>query len=210
MKVNAEAFRKIQSGKQTVELRLYDDESKAIHVGDIITFKNRDNENDYVHARVRGYHRYQSFAELYERVDKTALGYDETDKADPEDMRKFYSDADEYAYGVIGIIFELAPDFKTLDEMTVQEVEQWLKNLIKQSKKIYRKFGGAAYDNIERAKAFIMYIEKYPELFADNSDYVELDFFKRVLRESITQTQSLLDKIQETEDKIGMPVINKY
>jgi len=99
---------------------------------------------------------------------------------------------------------------ENIKECTEQEAKAFIKDLVKRSKGIYRKFANAAFDNIERAKAFAAYIEKYPGLFADHLDYVECDFFKWTLRESITQTQLLLDKIQQTEDELGLPVIHKY
>ena len=210
MRVNAESFRKMQNGEKTVEVRLNDDKRRMVSIGDIVTFINRDNEDKHIHVRTKGFSWYTTFDELYEKTDKAKLGYKENETANPEDVSKYYTAADEYIYGVTGIHFELVPDYKTLDEMTEDEVKEWLKNLEKRSKKVYNKLADGAYDIIGKAKAYASYVENYPELFADDHHECNLDYFKWTLKESIRQTQALLDRIQETEEKLGLPVINKY
>lgn len=102
MKLNAEPFFAIQSGRKTVEMRLYDEKRSQIKAGDEIQFIHRDTGEVLV-CLVTGLYRYESFAQLYKNHDKASIGYADGESAHPDDMLAYYSQEDIDRYGVVGI-----------------------------------------------------------------------------------------------------------
>ncbi|MDE7082488.1 MAG: ASCH domain-containing protein [Clostridia bacterium] len=103
MKLAAEPYELIASGKKTVEVRLYDEKRKQISVGDTIEFF-RLNANVSLTAKVVAVHRFDSFRELFASAlfPKTGSGdLSETDAADT--MYKYYTKEQESHFGVLGI-----------------------------------------------------------------------------------------------------------
>ena len=100
-----EPFKSIKSGTKTIEMRLYDEKRQKIKVGDIIEFINTTTE-EKIYTKVKSLHLYDSFTELYKHFDKVALGYKETEEANPTDMEKYYPVAEQEKYGVVGIELE--------------------------------------------------------------------------------------------------------
>ena len=93
---------------------------------------------------------------------------------------------------------------------TEQEVEAFLEHLIQEAEKIRRKLQNTNSGNNQRAEVLIKYIQKYPELFMGNIEYIERDMLKWALRKHIDTMQALLAAIQECEDELGLPIIHKY
>ena len=99
---------------------------------------------------------------------------------------------------------------KRIKLQTEQEAREFVEYLIKESKRLVRRFEKNTADNNQASEALIAYITKYPELFFGDREMIENDMFKWALKENIKATQKLLDTIQEKEDEIGFPVIHKY
>ena len=102
MKLNAAPFSAIQSGRKTVEMRLYDEKRSQIQVGDEIQFIHRDT-GEVLRCLVTAIYRYGSFAQLYKNHDKVSIGYADGESAHPDDMLAYYSQEDIDRYGVVGI-----------------------------------------------------------------------------------------------------------
>lgn len=105
MRLNNEPFNKIKEGTKTVELRLLDEKRKALRVGDKIIFTNRAN-NEKIDVLVTNLFKADSFAPIYEKYSKVAMGYNEEDDAKPEDMEEYYSKEEIKKYGCIAIEIE--------------------------------------------------------------------------------------------------------
>lgn len=105
MRLEEEPFKAIKSGKQTIEVRLFDDKRSLVNVGDKITFLKRPDELESIEATVIGLSIFNSFEELFKAIDKKKFGYDEEDTLEYqlESMRKFYSVEEEKECGVVGI-----------------------------------------------------------------------------------------------------------
>lgn len=105
MKLNPSPFELIREGEKTIELRLYDEKRKTVALGDIITFRNTENLNDTIVARVVDLFVFPSFDELYKNLPLTECGYtkENADTASPRDMEKYYSKEMQQKYGVVGI-----------------------------------------------------------------------------------------------------------
>ncbi len=106
MKLNKEPFELISNGIKTIEMRLYDEKRQQISVGDFIVFISRENGEE-VTTRVLALHRFPSFRELYNNMDKKSIGYKENEIASPKDMEKYYPVEDIEKYGVVGIEVEV-------------------------------------------------------------------------------------------------------
>ena len=204
MKLEPKYFAKIKSGEKSVELRLNDEKRKPITSGDVIVFANTESAKERVAVRVDGYYVYSSFAELFDKVDNKKLK-----GCTLADAEKIYTKQDQKKYGVKGIMFTLIP-YKTLDEMSQDEIEQQVKNLYKHcSKTITQIFKNL--DKGDELLEFMTHLAKHQtEIFYDNLDETNYDIFKWSLAEHIKKTQTLLDTLQEKEDEIGFPIIHKY
>ena len=104
MKLNPDPFEMICSGKKTIELRLNDEKRQKIKVGDIIEFSHIQTGEKLI-AKVIAIHKFDSFAELYQKLPLLKCGYTESDitTAKPEDMNLYYTPEQQEKYGVLGI-----------------------------------------------------------------------------------------------------------
>ena len=104
MKLNPDPFEMICSGKKTIELRLNDEKRQKIKVGDIIEFSHIQT-GEKLTAEVIAIHRFDSFAELYQKLPLLKCGYKKADidTAKPEDMDLYYTPEQQAKYGVLGI-----------------------------------------------------------------------------------------------------------
>lgn len=104
MKLFPAPFEMIESGKKTVELRLFDEKRQQIKAGDTVVFTNT-KTGETVTATVVKLHRFDSFEELYQSLPLLKCGYttENVDNATPSDMEQYYSKAEQEKYGVVGI-----------------------------------------------------------------------------------------------------------
>ena len=107
MKLNDSPFRKIKSGKKTIEMRLNDEKRKLLKKDDIIIFCNRNDNNKTIKVKVVDLHKFENFEQLYNKFDKIKLGYNKNEVASPVDMEQYYSKEDIKKYGVVGIEIKL-------------------------------------------------------------------------------------------------------
>ncbi|MBQ4071016.1 MAG: ASCH domain-containing protein [Clostridia bacterium] len=107
MTLDAEYFEKIENGTKTVELRLYDEKRRQIRLGDIILF-NRKGERDVLRTRVVGLCTAPSFAVLLSDGALLARALPCADSLEAQQLlRRFYTEADEARWGVVGIEIKL-------------------------------------------------------------------------------------------------------
>ena len=102
MHLQEKPFYMIKSGQKDIEMRLYDDKRKQIKVGDTIEFSNTET-GQAVNTKVTNISVYENFEQIYDKYDKTRLGYLENEEARAEDMNKYYSQEEVKKYGVVGI-----------------------------------------------------------------------------------------------------------
>lgn len=115
MNLASEPFRLIESGKKTVEIRLYDEKRRTIKRDDIIEFMFCDNVGKALKAKVTGTRRFNTFAELMQSdlFDKT--GFEGMPEQAAQSMYKYYTPELEKQYGVLAIEFELLGDERSSD-----------------------------------------------------------------------------------------------
>ena len=95
-------FNLFQSGKKKVEMRLNKNGREEIKPGDYIIFTNQ-SSGEEMKALVLSVSKFSSFNELYASYPKEMLGYQENEKADPDDMLIYYKKEDILRYGVLAI-----------------------------------------------------------------------------------------------------------
>lgn len=97
MNLENEEFERIKNKEQSVEIRLYDVKRKALKVGDIITFTNRDTM-EKVDVKITALENYKTMEELLDSYELSVLGLKEK-KAD------YYTEEEINKYGVLAILF---------------------------------------------------------------------------------------------------------
>lgn len=106
MNLHPAPFASIKAGVKDVEMRLYDDKRRLIKVGDQITFTNNVS-GEQLTASVLAVNNFASFEELYNAYDKIRIGYNESEIANPEDMKQYYPDTEMQKSGVCAIEIKL-------------------------------------------------------------------------------------------------------
>ena len=108
MRLKDEPFYKIKDGSKTIEMRLLDEKRQLINLGDEIEFARQENESEKICTIVLALHKFKSFRELYEILDITKCGYNESEKekASYIDMEEYYPKEKQEKYGVVGIEIE--------------------------------------------------------------------------------------------------------
>lgn len=108
MNLCSEPFNSIKNKEKIYELRLLDSKRQKLKVGDTITFTNLDNK-ETLSVKVVGLHKFSSFEELNNNLPLDKCGYNESNinKANPNDMEKYYSKEKQSQYGVVGIEISL-------------------------------------------------------------------------------------------------------
>ena len=98
-------FERIQSGRKTIEMRLYDEKRSQIKVGDTLVFVHTEDSTRTLTATVRALHRFSDFAALYAALPLEKCGYlpEEIATASPANMDVYYSVERQAQYGVVGI-----------------------------------------------------------------------------------------------------------
>ncbi len=104
MNLHPGPFAMIQSGRKTIELRLYDEKRQQIQPGDTIQFTSTA-DGSKLAVSVVALHRFDSFDALYKTLPLLQCGYTEADiaTASPADMAVYYSPIQQAQYGVVGI-----------------------------------------------------------------------------------------------------------
>ena len=117
MGLNKEPFTMMQSGKKSVELRLFDENRRRLNPGDRIVFTCLPCEEEKLAVEVTALHRYRTFEELFAEISPARCGFDEgtSVEAAANGMKKYYSRELICAYGVLGIDVELVDLEETLE-----------------------------------------------------------------------------------------------
>ena len=102
MKLKNKPFTMIKIGRKNIELRLYDEKRRKLNIDDEIIFQNIE-DGETISVTVLALHKYESFTELYKHFDKVAMGYEDDEIANPDDMNEYYSPEKQKQYGVVGI-----------------------------------------------------------------------------------------------------------
>ena len=103
LRLNPIPFEQIQKGRKTIEMRLYDEKRQMFKIGDILIFKNRNDESNFIKTQILNLHLFSNFEDLYNNIDKQKLGYEPHETAKASDMEEYYSKEEQNKFGVVGI-----------------------------------------------------------------------------------------------------------
>lgn len=107
MKLRKEPFYRIRNGAKTIEYRLNDEKRSLLRIGDYIRFAEitETGNGGIITVQIEDIILAPTFTELKEKLILAGILGDE--QFSPETMRKYYFQADEKRYGVIGIKIKL-------------------------------------------------------------------------------------------------------
>jgi ASC-1-like (ASCH) protein len=105
LNLNPSPFEMIQSGRKTIEMRLWDEKRSQIRVGDTLVFVHTEDASLTLTTTVIALHLFPDFAALYAALPLDKCGYlpEEMAIASPADMNIYYSAERQAQYGVVGI-----------------------------------------------------------------------------------------------------------
>lgn len=106
MHLEGEIFNLVNNNIKDIEIRINDEKRRKLKVGDIITLKNRDN-NDNINVKITNLEYFSSFNECIDNYDLKRLYNDKISKKEFFNLLyKFYTKEEEKKYGVVAIIFK--------------------------------------------------------------------------------------------------------
>ena len=93
---------------------------------------------------------------------------------------------------------------------TNEEFEQWINAIQKQAGRNFFKQGKLGVKSDINIDTLLIYLDKYPELFAEQYDEISRDMLKWSLNESIKKHRTMIDKIQEIERELGLAMHHEW
>ena len=108
MKLDAQFFDQVKSGKKIYEVRLYDEKRQKIGIGDNIIFKKQPELIDGVVVRVVDVKRFDTFEQMAQTLSLSSVGFDNKNAGQVSRFyRSIYSREDEKKFGVVAFKIEL-------------------------------------------------------------------------------------------------------
>jgi len=195
-------FDKVKDGTMTTWLTINDDFAKSIQIGE--TFRIMcDETSELVFARCTGFYVYDTFDQLYGKVDINTLGYNKKDSANKElikdQMFHRCSPEMEKQHGVRGIKFEYVGEYKELEDMTDKELETFFNELINGVINTQRKLMESINGNDRMLDVLTKYIDNNPKLFlacSEQDGAIDTNMFKWLLAENMERTKKLIELIE--------------
>lgn len=107
LKIQPRYFNYINNGTKRIELRLYDEKTQQITIGDTILFQKEPELITTMKAKVIGLLRYNSFEELFNDFNIEIMADISMTKQELLDaLNGFYTSEQQKQYGVLGIRIE--------------------------------------------------------------------------------------------------------
>ncbi len=105
MKLLKDPFKRILSGKKTIEIRLFDEKRQKLRVGDTIEFSQFSNLENKTKVEIVDLLRYETFKDLLNDFGGEYYGYPEDCPFNDllDNIYKIYLKEQEQKYGVLGI-----------------------------------------------------------------------------------------------------------
>ncbi len=91
-----------------------------------------------------------------------------------------------------------------------KDVEKWLTALMKKATGLLERHQKNMTDNNETTDALLLFLDKYPELFADTYGEINRDMLKWALAENSKKNRQLIDKIQEIEKTLNLDIHHEW
>ena len=206
-------YKKVKSGEMTTWLTLNDEWARSIQIDEIVRVMN-DNTSEVCYVRVNGFLVYSTFDQLYDKVDKSTIGYNKKDSQNVALIKNQMAfqclPEHEKKHGVRGIMFEYLPNFKTLDEMTDEEIENYIKELNKDTKKTLKQTANHL-DKLDDLLGFLTSLATHNhEFIFANTDPDKFNHLRFLLMNRIDDMKELLTILEKREKEIDYPSAIEY
>lgn len=104
--LHPDVFDIVSKGVKDIEVRVNDEKRRKLKVGDDLIFLKRPFDEESIYAKVVGLDYYNSFSELIENYEMARIYLPNyTKEMWLKEMARFYSDDEQYKYGVVAIKF---------------------------------------------------------------------------------------------------------
>ena len=101
IRLEPDAFRPVELGQKTIEVRPADEACRAVQVGDVIRFENTADETDVVYAEVQAKHTSSTFEQVFAALPQDKIG------RTIEEVHRKYTAQEEQDRGAAAIRFAL-------------------------------------------------------------------------------------------------------
>ena len=95
---------------------------------------------------------------------------------------------------------------KTEKDIELENAEQYIKELLKQARKLFNRQSKYMRDNNQTTEGLLYFLGKQPEVFAAHFGIIERDMLKWALQTNINHNNALIDRIKEIEAEYNLPL----
>jgi len=104
------------------------------------------------------------------------------------------------------IDMELSIAESSVSPQTVRQFEQWHESIMRKVNRLFERHSKYMTDNNQTTDALLIFLDKYPELFASEYGAINRDMLKWSLNLNILKNRALIEKIQEIEKELKLEV----
>jgi len=111
-------------------------------------------------------------------------------------------------------------DIPTLNELTdlelsepdvnfavsAKQCEIWYDNIMRKVRRLFNRQSKYMTDNNETTDGLLIFLDKYPEWFANEYGEINRDMIKWALAENIKKNRAMIDKIQAIEKALNLEI----
>ena len=91
-------------------------------------------------------------------------------------------------------------------DMSPEEVRKWIKTFMRKIERLFIRQSKYMHDNNQTTECLLLFLDKYPELFASEYGEINRDMIKWSLSKNMDYNRLLIDKIQEIEKKLNLEI----
>jgi len=106
--------------------------------------------------------------------------------------------------------FEPAEAEDLVTPEAIEQFEKWHREIMKKVQRLFYRQSKYMRDNNQTTDGLLLFLDKYPALFADYYEEINRDIIKWALNENIKKNRLLIDKIQEIEDSLGLEMHHRW
>jgi hypothetical protein len=101
-------------------------------------------------------------------------------------------------------------DLPTTETAKPENYDQWEKDIMKKVQRLFNRQSKNMTDNNQTTDGLLLFLDAYPELFADKYGMINRDMIKWALHENIKKNRELIDKIQEIEKELNLEIHHEW
>ena len=102
------------------------------------------------------------------------------------------------------------PDISLSSFDKYEDYEKFLKAIMKRADKYFDKTSDLTHKTNDYIDMLLIFLEKHPEMFAENSHEISRDMTKWALSTHMDKCRKLIDRIQEIEDDLKLDMHHRW